>query len=361
VALLQRALRARVATVCKMARPTVVATPAEVTVSATTDCTELGTNWRLHWNSTVLSSLLNDPSTHDVTFKTSDGGSVSAHKAIVAASSPVFYDMLYRNSKSLGEGSSRNHRLIPYELTTKVDSVTFSKLITFIYTGKVTVNSTLDSTCLNKMLNAACYFKVGSLETILIKFAKSSLNVNNIVAVASNRQNCNQLQKCCQKFICDNINEVICHSTFVKLPAEVILEVCKSSDLNISEIDLFMAIVRWNSHQSVHTTAASVKIFQEIRYPLILSDDLMNKVKPTKLADPNLYTGALEYHLNPAGYNGPPSQLVRRKYKSVVELSSSANDESMSSIGTICLILLYVVLLLKQSTQVIEMCWLFNV
>ena len=40
-------------------------------------------------NST-FSSLLEDPSTHDVTFKTSDGGSVSAHRVIVAAGSPVF-------------------------------------------------------------------------------------------------------------------------------------------------------------------------------------------------------------------------------------------------------------------------------
>ena len=44
-----------------------------------------------NWCFTTLSSLLNDPSTHDVTFKTSDGGSVSGHRAIVAAGSPVFH------------------------------------------------------------------------------------------------------------------------------------------------------------------------------------------------------------------------------------------------------------------------------
>ena len=33
-----------------------------------------------HWCIGTFLPLLNDPSTHDVTFKTSDGGSVSAHR-----------------------------------------------------------------------------------------------------------------------------------------------------------------------------------------------------------------------------------------------------------------------------------------
>ena len=46
------------------------------------------------WCPKIFGPLIEDPSTHDVTFKTSDGGSVSAHRAIVAAGSPVFHDML---------------------------------------------------------------------------------------------------------------------------------------------------------------------------------------------------------------------------------------------------------------------------
>ncbi|XP_065887786.1 kelch-like protein 12 isoform X2 [Dysidea avara] len=272
-------------------------------------------NWSLHWNSTVLSSLLNDPSTHDVTFKTSDGGTVSAHKTIVAASSSVFYDMLYRDSSTTGS---------PYVLQNGVDAVTFSKLITFIYTGKVTVNST----CLDKMLSAACHFKVRSFETTLIKSAENSLNVNNVIAITiiSSNQNCDQLQKCCQKFICANINKVVHCFDFVELPLNVILEVCKSSDLNISEIDLFLAVVRWHSHQKVFKKPTSKKIFQQIRYPLISSDDLMHKVKPTKLADTNLYTGALEYHIKPSGYSGPRTQLVNRKYQPLTSANVSASS-----------------------------------
>ena len=34
-------------------------------------------------------SLLKDPTTHDVTFKSADGASLGAHRAIIATSSPV--------------------------------------------------------------------------------------------------------------------------------------------------------------------------------------------------------------------------------------------------------------------------------
>jgi len=85
------------------------------------------------WCVTTFSSLLEDPSTHDVTFKASDGGSVSAHRVIVAAGSPVFNVMLYGGTKESNENE--------IELPT-VDSVVLKKLVNFVYTGKV--QTTLD-------------------------------------------------------------------------------------------------------------------------------------------------------------------------------------------------------------------------
>ncbi|XP_065887899.1 uncharacterized protein [Dysidea avara] len=270
-------------------------------------------NWSLHWNPTVLSSLLNDPSTHDVTFKTSDGGNVSAHKAIVAASSPVFHDKLYIPDRPL--------------LTLEdIDTATLSKLLTFIYSGKVTVNST----CLDKLLHAACYLKLTSLEIVLMKFAENSLNVNNIISVTilAIDRNCDQLQKCCQKFIIANMSAVARHPNFIALPHTVILEVCKSSDLHISEIDLFLAVAEWHKYQTLSKNFTK-NIFQEIRYPLISSDDLIHKVRPKNLADSELFTAALIYHLDPSGYKGPPNQLVNRKYQ--LELSCSNESAHVST------------------------------
>jgi len=62
------------------------------------------------------------------TFKTSDGGSVSAHRVIIAAGSPVFHAMLYGNMKE----SSRKEIELP-----NIDSSTLKKLFSFIYSGHV--------------------------------------------------------------------------------------------------------------------------------------------------------------------------------------------------------------------------------
>ena len=65
-------------------------------------------------------------------FVTSDGGSVSGHKAILVASSPVFRAMFNDNVHTSGEME------IPLPA---VDTETFSSLVSYIYTGKVAVNS----------------------------------------------------------------------------------------------------------------------------------------------------------------------------------------------------------------------------
>ena len=76
--------------------------------------------------------LLGDPSIHDVTFKTSDGGSVSAHRIIVAAGSPVFHVVLCGKVK----GNSEKEIEVP-----SVDTETFSTVVSFLYTGVATVRS----------------------------------------------------------------------------------------------------------------------------------------------------------------------------------------------------------------------------
>ena len=85
-----------------------------------------------------------------MTFKTSDGGSVSAHRVIVAAGSPVFHAMLYGNMK---ESSQKEIEL------TNIDSTILKKLFLFIYIG--CAEETLMQ-CLNLML-AADYFGIDAL------------------------------------------------------------------------------------------------------------------------------------------------------------------------------------------------------
>ena len=99
----------------------------------------------------VLLSLMEDPTTHDVTFKTADGGSLGAHRAIIAASSPVFHAMLY--------GKTRESKESEIHLSsTNIDML--KVMFTFIYTGVLQVNS---HECLS-LLQTAHYFNIATLE-----------------------------------------------------------------------------------------------------------------------------------------------------------------------------------------------------
>jgi len=80
------------------------------------------------------------------------------------------------------------------------------------------------------------------------------------------------------------------------------------------QLDLFFAVVRWSKYRKDPLSVEDKKLaFQHIRYPLIRKADLVNKVLPTQLADPDLYKAALEYH-DTNKYNGPADQTSMREY-----------------------------------------------
>jgi len=255
------------------------------------------------WCSKTFGALLNDVSTHDVIFKTSDGASVSGHRAVVAAGSPMLYAMLYGNMKESNEKE--------IELQS-VDSETFSNLLKFLYTGKIMINPE----CFENILDAARFFNVSSVEAKVADFIAKSLDNKNfysIINIAIDKK-FDQLLEHCLVFMHANANELVHSSNFSSLPAEVVLTFCKSSDLDIKEIDLFLALVEWHNHRKSEVSEDIIQsIFQEVWYPLISKDDLYDKVRPTKMADSSLYTAALEYHLFPKKYDGPSYQITCRQ------------------------------------------------
>jgi len=263
------------------------------------DCT---LNDASDWCPATYGALLGDPSTHDVTFKTSDGGSVSAHRVIVAAGSPVFRAMLYGDMK---EGTEKEIN-VP-----SVDRESLSSLVMFLYTGTVNIRSSF----MKRLLDTAHYFNVVSLEAKLVDFITQSLNVANVVDVVTFAQ-CSkfpQLYQNCLSFMSDHAKEIVDEESFENLPSEILLTFCKSSDLEIREVDLFVAVVQWYKHQEKLPETVCKQIFQEIRYPLMSEEELIDKVRPTKMADSSLYTAALEYQFFPDKYKGPLTQITHRK------------------------------------------------
>ena len=211
---------------------------------------------------------------------------MGAHRAIIAASSPVFHAMLYGKTKESKESeiclSSTNADML-------------QKIFTFIYGGVVQVSS---DECL-ALLQAAHYFDIAALETkcgeVLVSTSDLDYNFSSVITFAVEQQ-LDLLLTQCLELMEVNAGKVINSSWFNTLPLHMILAFVKSSNLEVREVDLFLAVARWYGHQENVLSADDKKeVFQLIRYPLMSITDLLEKVRPSQLVDQNLYTAALEY------------------------------------------------------------------
>ena len=255
------------------------------------------------WCSNTFSSLLQDPSTHDVTFKTSDGGSVSAHRVIVAAGSPVFHAMLYGNMKE----SNQKEIELP-----NIDSSTLKDMFHFIYTGQVQGSIIM---CLN-LLPAADYFGVGALKAVCFRMVQDRLefDIYQDVATFAIEHHLDSVFEACVEFMECNVYEICRFNSGKPIPLPLLVAFLTSSDIEASELFLFLTVVDLCEMQKDVLSADDIKqIFQHIRYPLIQKNDLIEKVHPTNMADPDLYKAALEYH-DTDKFDGPQEQIEVRKF-----------------------------------------------
>ena len=138
-----------------------------------------------------------------------------------------------------------------------------------------------------------------------------------MIAVASERK-LDSLLDCCVEYVLENGRNIV--ARFKELPFETLFRVCKSSNLYLKEIDLFLAIVEW--HQAhLESNDNTSDLFKVVRYPLISRLDLISRVRPTGMANSELYMAALEFHHFPSMYNGPVEQTLKRKYQYYSELN----------------------------------------
>ena len=254
------------------------------------------------WCHQIFGAMLDDPSTHDVTFKTSDGGSVSAHRAIVAAGSPVFHAMLYGNMKESNEKEI---------VLQSIDSETLKLLLKFMYTGA----ASFDVNQCMKLLEAANYFGVSILEVCCTECIDNTLDIETCCQVITfaHSKDLKLLVDKCFSFLFIHAIDVIKSPQFKDIPFDILLTFLESTDVHAPEIDLFLAVTEWYKHQDEQLPDITKSVFRSIRYPLISKHDLIHAVKKVKEIDSALYTSALEYHLEPEEYSGSLEQITPRQ------------------------------------------------
>jgi len=227
-----------------------------------------------------------------------------AHKAILAARSPVFMAMLF--------GPMKESQLKEVVVGSEFAAETMMQLLRFIYTGTVD-NVSMEQ--LVPLLACADHFQVESLDKQLLSYLERNVTPKNACTILSFAKYYKQEKviELYTRFVHLHAPKVLKTESFLSLDFDILLILLQSSETRASEIDLWRGAVKWHDHQNPPPKPDKVeKLFSAIRYDQISGPQLVEDVRPKMhLVPKDLYVKALEKVAAPDSVSSYPS-LGRR-------------------------------------------------
>ena len=157
-----------------------------------------------------------------------------SHKYVLATSSSVFYAMFY------GELAEKNSTV--YLSDTNDDSL--EEFLRFLYTDDC--NLTADNAVF--VLYLAKKYIVPSLAEKCIEFLEANLAAENVFVVLQQALQFDEkkLEKVCWDMIDLKTSEAIASDAFTDIGQSTLAEFLRRESLNIKEVDIFKAVVKWS-------------------------------------------------------------------------------------------------------------------
>ena len=262
------------------------------------------------------------------------GGSIVAHRSILAAVSPVFEKMFYG---SLKEGKSMTVDL------PKDNYKSMGLLIDFVYRGRCELN--LDE--IFPILEAFDQYQINKVPfchmcSDVILAQMESTNYLTLLEKFAKVMSEEGIKKAANKVMAyTNIDFISKFDTTKDLPEEMLLQLLQM-DITNHEVDIFNFLVKWHDYQTKdlgRSLQLTQKLFQNIRYSLIIPQILTSKVLPrSDLVNKQLLIDAYYYIYNsckPLGeYDSKectlePTGLTFRKPRCSLEMQWSAHQGTM--------------------------------
>ena len=162
---------------------------------------------------------------------------MKAHKIVLCAASPFFYNALNSDMKEKKEG------VIRLEETSKA---VMEEVLKYLYTGHVDINE--DSANLFDLIAAADYFVIPSLKTVCGKGILKTLALSNCVSIYyfALKFRCEGLQKGAKDFILANFVAVAETEDFLNLSSKQLEEWISSDEIIVEgEEEVFEVAVKW--------------------------------------------------------------------------------------------------------------------
>ncbi|XP_065343465.1 BTB/POZ domain-containing protein 9 [Cloeon dipterum] len=206
-----------------------------------------------------------------------------AHKVILAARSEYFRALLY--------GGMKESQQAEVELMCS-NCDAFKALLRYIYTGQMSLSAMKEETVL-EVLGLANTYRFEELEHSLADYLRQILNVRNACMIfdAATLYQMRSLVQMCLSFMDRQAAEILLQDGFTRLSLFSLETLVSRDSFCAPEVQIFEAIGRWvqNNDEEIIERALAL-----IRLPLIELPDLLNKVRPTGLINPDAILDAIQ-------------------------------------------------------------------
>lgn len=229
--------------------------------------------------------MLNNPLMSDISFVTKDlsGAEVifSAHKFVLAVSSPVLYAMFY------GELAERKNKV---ELP-DCDSESFLEFLRFLYCDEVK----LTGSCVMQVSYLAKKYMIPELEVACTNFLTEHLSPENVFDILPHAKKFEdkELVLRCWEVVDARAEDAMRSETFSSVTKELLQEIVQRDCLTVHEINLFEAVERWAvaecERQEIEPSKENKRkvtgeeIVTNIRFPLMTQEEFAQKVPQSGL------------------------------------------------------------------------------
>ncbi|XP_077981715.1 actin-binding protein IPP-like [Glandiceps talaboti] len=191
------------------------------------------------------------------------------HRVVLSACSPYFHVMF---TGGMSEMKQSEVEILG------IDSVIFTLLINFVYTGEIDVNPTN----VQELLAAADMLELKEVVEACCTFLQSQLHPSNCVGIykLSKVHACTELRTATESFIHAHFTDVVQEEEFCGLSADELVQFLQSEDLRIeTEFQVFHAAIAWIMHDAANRRKFLIQILEPIRVALIPPKLLFNHIQ----------------------------------------------------------------------------------
>ena len=238
----------------------------------------------------------------DITFIDQESKrTIAAHKSVLSVVSDVFFKMFQ------GDWKEKNSNVMP--IPDEYSFEVFSTAMSFLYGDVATLLSPEDAIGLFKI--AHFYNLLGlkeSLAELVTIWQKSKMNMDSrvislctcVCGYEASTLCKNVVFRASLSYIVNRLDGIKELQDFLLLPIDAVLEIVKSEDVSISEIDLFELLQKWvkrnNDRGDGVSTEQIMELYDYLRYGTMSKEDLLYKVAGERYKSSQAFAVALQQH-----------------------------------------------------------------